>query len=416
MLKRIIHPSSALVEFLLMLQLQLSAPQQRHMLRLVEAVIVGEGRKTLAELYRLWVDAPDVSAASDFLRVSPWDEQQGEQQVQVFIIEDLLSQAQARGQLAVLWVSLDDSTHYKDKGTVALDGVDWVHDHAERCSKKHRKGLAEVSLHVQMGDIGYRFAFRTYVREQTVRRLNRQRAEDEERLAFKTKYCLAREMLAELRDLLPAIVRVYVLCDSWYTSAKLLKYCRRQGWSVIGALKPNRTLNGQRLDDLDRSLWHTRYTKVRVADHTYWVRYVTGRLSKVPFEVGVVISRRHPGDKSPKYFLCTDLTLDAQEILAGYSRRWSIEVDYFDLKQYLGASDWRVQSLRATRRWWWVVHLALVFLQWRAHICPDGGQRSIPALIRQQRADHAREVLVAACQEVLQTGSLESVLARFIAA
>jgi hypothetical protein len=153
-----------------------------------------------------------------------------------------------------------------------------------------------------------------------------------------------------------------------------------------------------------------------VADHTYWVRYVTGRLKKVPFEVGVVISRRHPGDKAPKYFLCTDLTLDAQAILTGYSRRWSIEVDYFDLKQYLGASNWRVQSLRATRRWWWVVHLALVFLQWRAHTCPDARQRSIPALIRQQRADHAREVLLAACQEVLQTGSLETVLERFIAA
>jgi len=89
MLKRIIHPSQALVEFLLMLQLQLSQPQQRHVLRLVEAVIVGEGRKTLAELYRLWVDAPDVSAASDFLRASPWDDQYNEQQLQVFIIDDL---------------------------------------------------------------------------------------------------------------------------------------------------------------------------------------------------------------------------------------------------------------------------------------------------------------------------------------
>ena len=416
MLKRIIHPSAALVEFMLMLQLHLSQPQQRHVLRLVEAVIVGEGRKTLAELYRLWVDAPDVSAASDFLRVSPWDEQQGEQQVQVFIIEDLLAQARARRQALVMWVSLDDSTHYKDKGTVALAGVDWVHDHTERRVNKHRKGLAEVSLHVQMGDIGYRFAFRVYLREQTVRRLNRARTEDEERLAFKTKFRLAREMLEELRALLPAIVRVYVLADSWYTSAKLLKYCRRQNWYVIGALKPNRTLNGQRLDDLDRSLRHTRYTKVSVADHTYWVRYVTGRLKKVSFEVGVVISRRHPGDKSPKYFLCTDLTLDAQAILAGYSRRWSIEVDYFDLKQYLGASDWRVQSLRATRRWWCVVHLALVFLQWRARASPDRPQRSIPALIRQQRADHAQEVLVAACEQVLQTGSLQTVLERFIAA
>ncbi len=399
-----------------MLQLQLSQPQQRHVLRLVEAVIVGEGRKTLAELYRLWVDAPDVSAAADFLRVSPWDEQRSEQQVQAFIITDLLAQARASGQALVLWVSLDDSTHYKDKGTQSLDGVDWVHDHSERRVSKHRKGLAEVSLHVQMGDIDYRFAFRVYLREQTVRRLNRARAEDEERLAFKTKFRLAREMLEELCALLPSIVRVYLLIDCWYTSAKLLKYCRRQNWHVMGAIKANRTLNGQRLDALDRSLWHTRYTKVRVADHTYWVRYVSGRLKKVPFEVGVVISRRHPADKSPKYFLCTDLNLDAQAILAGYSRRWSIEVDYFDLKQYLGASDWRVQSLRATTRWWWVVHLALVFLQWRARASPDAPQRSIPAVIRQQPADHAREVLVAACEQVLQTGSLQDVLERFIAA
>jgi hypothetical protein len=81
---------------MLMLQLQLSQPQQRHVERLVEAVIVGEGRKTLADLYRLWVDAPDVSAVADFLRVSPWDEQANEQQLQAFIIKDLLEQAQAR--------------------------------------------------------------------------------------------------------------------------------------------------------------------------------------------------------------------------------------------------------------------------------------------------------------------------------
>src|SRR4051794_15476274 len=70
----------------------------------------------------------------------------------------------------------------------------------------------------------------------------------------------------------------------------------------------------------------------------------------------------------------------------------------------------------ATTRWWWVVHLALVFLQWRARAGPPGRPCSIPALIRQQRADHARQVLLAACQQVLQTGSLQSVLERFIAA
>src|SRR5258708_39051765 len=106
MLKRISYPSNALVEFVLMLRLQLSQAQQRHVLRLVEAVIVGEGLKTLAELYRLWVDAPDVSAASDFLRSSPWEEGTAQQQLQVFSINDLLARARARGQALVLWVSL----------------------------------------------------------------------------------------------------------------------------------------------------------------------------------------------------------------------------------------------------------------------------------------------------------------------
>jgi Transposase DDE domain len=416
MLKRIVQPSTALVEFMLVLQLQLSQPQERHMMRLIEAVIVGEGRKTLAELYRLWVDSPDVSAASDFLRSSPWNEQNVGRRVQGFIMDDLINQATAQRQELVLWVSLDDSTHLKDQGTHALEGVDWVHDHTERTNTKRTKGLVEVSLHVQMGTLGYRFAFRLYLRERTVRRLNRQRADGDDPIPFNSKYTLARAMLEELRAILPSNVKVYVLMDRWYTSAKLIKYCRRQNWPVIGALKANRHLNGQRLDVLDRSLRHTRYTMVSVAGHRYWVRRLEGKLSHVPFEVCVLVSRRHPGATSPAYYLCTDMTLEAQALLTGYTRRWSIEVDYFDLKQYLGASDWRVHSLRAITRWWLVVQLALVFLQWQSHATPHAPPLSIPALIRQMRAAHAQEVLVAACQQVLRTGSLQSVVERFLVA
>jgi hypothetical protein len=43
-----------------------------------------------------------------------------------------------------------------------------------------------------------------------------------------SKYALAREMLAELAELLPKGYPVYVLFDSWYASAKLIKFCRRQ--------------------------------------------------------------------------------------------------------------------------------------------------------------------------------------------
>jgi hypothetical protein len=365
-----------------------------------------------------------VSAVSDFLRASPWDEQAVQARAQEFVIEELLAHAEATGIEPELWVSIDDSTHSKDKGTKALEAVDWVYDPRSgnrsdpaksRGKKKGKvcKGTTEVSLHVQMGELSYRFAFRLYLRESTIRRLNRKRA-PEQRLKFKTKYRLARAMLEELRALLPKGIKVYVLFDKWSTSAKLLKYCRRQNWHVMAAIKSNRKLNGQRLDLYwNPSLRHKRYIKVNVADRTYWVRTLTGKLTDLPFEVCVVISKRHPGDKRPKYYVCTDLGLTAHQILHGYTKRWPVEVDYFDLKQRLGASDWRVHSFEATYRWMLVVHLALIFLQWRCTRAPD--TNAIGEIIRRHRTAHACDILIAACQQALQAGDLAPVLARFTA-
>src|SRR5690606_11325305 len=117
-------------------------------------------------------------------------------------------------------------------------------------------------------------------REKTVRRLNRRRAKGQ-RLHFRSKNSLARLILADLRPLLPAGWRVYVQFDSWYASERLLKYIRRQGWHVTCGLKHNRKLNDIRLDTHDQSLWHWRYTPVRVtaADghkRTYHVRQQVG--------------------------------------------------------------------------------------------------------------------------------------------
>jgi len=55
-------------------------------------------------------------------------------------------------------------------------------------------------------------------------------------------------MLTELAELLPPGHRVYVLFDSWYASAKLIKFCRRQRWHVICAVKANRRIEKKRID------------------------------------------------------------------------------------------------------------------------------------------------------------------------
>jgi hypothetical protein len=423
MLKRIVHPSVFLVTFITLLQLNLTKPQRKHLLRTVDAIIVCEGRKTLANLYRQWVEAPDASAVADFFRVSPWEAEEIDQALGPFALADMLQRAEKEDAEPIIWVSIDDSTTRKDKDTHALEAVDWVFDHSAsgKGQTAYCKGAVHITLRVQIGSYSYTFAWRLYLREKTVRRLNRKRPK-EKRLRFKSKYRLAREMLAELRALLPEGYTVYVLFDRWYASGKLIKFIRRQGWHVICALKRNRTLGGIRVDQWDQRLRHKRYTRIRVpaADgtfRTYLVRSVQGRLSDVPFDVCVLISRRHNRDKHPKYFLCTDLTLTAQTVLIWYGNRWPLEVDDWYLKQRLGLGDFRLQAYEAIKKWYAVLHLVLTFLQWRLHEARARGQplRSLADVIHQHRAEHAREVLTSACQEAIQMGSIEPVLQRFIA-
>ncbi len=72
MLTRIVHPSPALVTFCEMLGLPLTEPQKQHLINLADGILVTEGKKTLANIQRQFVEAPTPSNIADFLRISPW--------------------------------------------------------------------------------------------------------------------------------------------------------------------------------------------------------------------------------------------------------------------------------------------------------------------------------------------------------
>ena len=77
-----------------------------------------------------------------------------------------------------------------------------------------RYSYVYVEVHVQIGPFGFLFDTGLFLREKTVRRLNRERTADK-RLHYRSKYALAHAMLAELVTLLPKGHKVYVLFDSW---------------------------------------------------------------------------------------------------------------------------------------------------------------------------------------------------------
>ena len=59
MLKTVVQQSQSLVAFISALNLALYQPQKRHLIQL----LVSQGRKTLSDLYRLWIGKLDPKTA-----------------------------------------------------------------------------------------------------------------------------------------------------------------------------------------------------------------------------------------------------------------------------------------------------------------------------------------------------------------
>jgi hypothetical protein len=420
MLTRIVRPAPALEAFLDSLSLDLSQPQHQHLLQLTDALLVCQDAKTLAALQRLFLDSTDPSNWADFLRDSPWSADSVRDRLRRHQLDWLLAEAQRRNLPKVLYLNIDDSLAKKDKKTCHIQPVDWFHDHNESTprSQRYHKAFCYLECTVRVGDLTATLDLRLYLREKTVRHLNRSRP-DEQRLHFRSKNRLARDILLSIQPLLPQGWTVYVQFDSWYASERLLKFIRRQKWHAVCALKSNRKLQGQPLSQFVSTLKHKWYTPVRVSaadgsKTTYYVRSAVGRLSKVPFDVRVMFSKRHPRARSWAYFLSTDLARSVVPTLRGYGGRWSCEVVNFYVKTQLGLADVRVRSVAAVDRYVVAVHLAWAYVEQRFACQRSPGDKCYGDVVRRHRDEHAEAWLREAIEMAMQTESVEAVLDRFL--
>jgi hypothetical protein len=420
MLTRILHNNPELCTFIDKLDLELSGPQRRHVLNVADGLLVTDAPKTLAEIQRQFVSYVDPSNIADTFRIAPWTAKDIREPLSALLMLTALEQLERRGQPRRLLINLDDSLAIKDPDTHCLQGVDWHYDHAAKDRKRYRlqNALAYLGCNIVAGDWKFTLAICPYLRQKTVRRINRTRP-PEQRLRFVCKYRLARQILESCHKLIPRDVAVYVHLDAWYSSARLLKYIRRQGWHATCRVRANRKLSGQRIDQRDLAQRHRRYVYVDIpaadgSKSTYLVRHMQGRLNKVPFDVRGLASRRHYRDPRPVYFISTDLSLAPHMALQWYAKRWNCEVDNFYLKQRLGLGDFRLQPYEAIDKFCAVVHLAWAYLQWRLAHTSDRRLQNPADVIRLHRDEHARDWLAGACQEAIASGNVEAVLRRFL--
>ena len=420
MLTRILHNSDQLQSFFNELGLDLYLPQRQHMLNMADALLVCEDTKTLAALQRQFVQAPDASNMADFLRISPWQAHDVRDALRIYQVNRLLADAEQTDSSPVIYINIDDSLGEKDKATRHIQAVDWHYDHSESTKKKprYKNGFCYLVCTMRVGKQTATVDMRLYLREKTVRRLNRKRRK-KNRLPFRSKYRIARTILEQLRPLLPKGRKVVVQFDSWYASARLIKYCRRQRWHVTSGLKCNRLLNDKRVDEHAKELKHKWYTRVYVTTtdgdkSRFFVRWRNGRLEDVPYDVRVFFSKRHPRAKALSYFMSTDLSCSTKAVLQGYSWRWSCEVVNFYTKTQLGLADFRVRSYEAVDRYMVVVHLAWAYVEQRFDRERSSHIQTYGDIIRQHREEHAIDWLTGAVEMAIETEDVDLELRQFL--
>jgi len=419
MLARILHPSTKLCAFLDPLIESLSKPQRAHLRELCDAILVCETEHTIAAMQRLFVQTTDASNWADFLRISPWAPDRVRTELLKAQIDWAIEHGQKSGQAAEIYLNFDDSIGEKDDATWRLDVVDWHHDH-NRSTPTHscyKNGFCYLACTMIVGEVTVTLAVELYLRARTVRAINRDRAA-EERISFRSKNTIVRQMLKRIAPHLPPEWKVIVQFDSWYAAKKVLKFVHRQQWQFTCGVKSNRKLNGVRLDEHNRKETHKWHTQVRVTnakkeERSYYVRPLGGRLEDVPFDLRVLISKRHTGQKNPAYFASTR-DCKPQAILQGYSGRWSCEVVNFYLKVQLGLADFRLWRYEAVDKYVVAVHLAWAYVERRLVKERSSEIKCSGDLIRRHREEHAEAVLKAAVGMALEGATLEQVLQRFL--
>ena len=154
--------------------------------------------------------------------------------------------------------------------------------------------------------------------------------------------------------------------------------------------------------------------KTAEGETTYFVRSLDGRFSDLPIDLRVLISQRRKGQKYPTYFASTRITCKEQDILQGYSGRWSCEVVNFYTQRRLGVEDFRLWYYEAVDRYLVAVHLAWAYVEQR-FVKERGPQIKCHGdLIRRHREEHTEAWLIAALKMAQDGAPTDQVLQRFL--
>ena len=243
----------------------------------------------LTEIYALSHHAKHRTTLGHFLQHSPWEESFLLQQSQRHVLKQM-------GKKEPRFCILDDIIAQKTKpSSRAMSPMEEGGFHFSIQIEKVLGGHQVVQFMMANEQTGYPYDFRLFEKEQG-----------------QSKIDLSLELIQEV---LLANQPTYLLCDSWYTSKKVMEAALQQGMHTIGALKTNRILYPQGI----RHVCATEDTDlVTIGQETYRVYRYEGALNE--WSNGIVllcwsVEEDQVDPKGMRCFLSTDVELTSEQIL-----------------------------------------------------------------------------------------------------
>lgn len=313
--------------------------QFRHFRHYVIALMIYLGSKNLTGLSRAIPDGKSESSLYRFVSSMDWNMEEVERCRLAMLnrrTRRALKAAQKKGQQVPVFLIIDDSL--VEKTGKKMEGVAKHYSHTE---DKLMLGHVWVTGQLVVMGHSYPYSWKLYRRQSECETAGE---------AFFSKPALAEAIVRAFKPL--PDTKTYILTDSWYSSADLLKLCKKRHFKYVGAVKSNRKFNNSG-HDLQVQQWiktipKSAFDRVKVKGKFYKTWSAIGRLSS-GHQVKLVINRRI-GHKKWKYLVSTDLDLSSQTILSHYLVRWEVENFYRAAKQLLGWGDYQMLKLVAIER------------------------------------------------------------------
>ena len=277
-----------------------------------------------------------------FLNHGKWNDLALQDTLKRSVIQIIYQEAQRSGQPIFCIVDDTIASHTKPSSQ-ALHPIEAAYFHQSHLKGRQDYGHQVVSVMLSCNGIILNYAVILYDKS-------------------KSKIQIVQDIAQEL-PIAPVIS--YFLCDSWYTSAKVMDSFIRKGFYTIGALKTNRILypHGVHQKASEFALHLTKidsaFSLVTVDGREFYVYRYEGELNGIP-NAAVILS--YPKDafgnqKALRIFISTNVGLSTQEILDTYTKRWPIELFFRQSKDKLALDKYQIRSQQGIQRYWLIMSL-----------------------------------------------------------